>query len=163
MNHKRLVFLVCLCIILGLPLSASMVSFFLVETGIPDSSPNTQYTRIWEDGLMDAFFEAGHIVTNSPASRFDTEPSSEICEVVEFEFNEAVEGGAEYFIVGYLRYETNGPRQIPQEITLQVYSTQNSALLHVLYFPAGSGRDNQEEFQIAKNAGWVVITQMRNN
>ena len=71
MNNKRMGILAVLLILLSFPAFASLVSFMVVETGLSEDISSTQHGSVWEGGLMDAFFDAGFIVTNSPATRVD--------------------------------------------------------------------------------------------
>lgn len=160
MKARYLGSLAVLLVLLAFPASASTVSFLLIETGINDEAPNTQYTSLWEGGLMAAFFDAGHIVTNSPITRMEKKPSQDLSGYVAEDFAEAAEGGAEYFILGYLEYKLDGLKPVPVGIAVKVYMTDSKKLIHELGFPAGTGRNLGEEYQLAQNAGRSIISHM---
>ena len=157
--YKRLGSMAAALMLLAIPASASMVSFQLVETGLNDSASSGQYSRLWESGLMSAFFDAGYIVTSSPITRMENTPApgSFIVESL----NEAAEGGASYFILGFIEYNTQRGRALPVGIVLKVYDSNSRQLIYQQNFPAGSGRDNNEEMQLAQNAGRLIISHMK--
>ena len=158
MTHKRIAGMAALLVLLAFPVSASMVSFLLVETGLGEEAPNTQYSSLWEGGLMAAFFDAGHIVTNSPIARMAVKPDHDFASYIEDDFNEAADGGAEYFILGFLDYQNQG--MVPAGITLKLYTIDSQVLIFEEYFPAGRG-NLSEELQLARNAGLTIISQIR--
>jgi len=157
--YKRLGSMAAVLMLLAIPASASMVSFQLVETGLNGSASSGQYSRLWESGLMAAFFDAGYIVTSSPITRMENTPApgSFIVESL----NEAAEGGASYFILGFIEYNTQRGRALPVGIVLKVYDSNSRQLIYQQNFPAGSGRDNNEEMQLAQNAGRLIISHMK--
>ena len=157
MNNKRLWSMAVLMVFLGFPASASMVSFLLVETGINQEGPSTQYTRVWEGGLMEAFFDAGHIITNSPITRMEKKPSPDLSGEVEEDYYDAVMGGADYFIVGFLDFQIQGGRAVPVGMVLKIYETDSKKMVYEQNFPVGTGKSSDEEFRIAQNAGRTMI------
>jgi hypothetical protein len=161
MNVKRLLSMAALLALLAFPASASMVSFFLVETGLTKDAPGTQYTSLWEGGLMAAFFDAGHIVTNSPIIRMDEKPSQELSGLTEDEYYRAVTGGADFFILGFLDYALQGGRPVPVGILLKLYDTDTKKVIYEQKVPAGTGKNNNEEYRIAQGAGRAIITHLQ--
>jgi hypothetical protein len=136
---------------------ASTVSFLVVETGLNDGISGPQSTsRLWEEGLMAFFFDAGHIVTNNPILRMDKQIPTEIRgTIVESDFNEAVMGGAEYIVLGFLEYETQGSRAVATKMNIKIYTTVPEELVYEQIFPVG--RTSTEENQIVRNAGRTII------
>jgi hypothetical protein len=105
-----------------------MVSVMVIETGLPETAGRNQYSERWENSLMDAFFEAGQIVSNAPIMRLVSKPSAGIEAIAEPEFEEAVEGGFDYFIIVHLDF-TSGS-QSPGTISLLLFRlTPHSKLL----------------------------------
>jgi hypothetical protein len=150
-----------LFVVLTFPVSASVVSFLIVETGINDEASNPQYTSVWEGGLMNAFFDAGHIVTNSPITRMERKPDKDISGIIEADFKEAANGGAEYFILGFLEYRIQGGRPVPSGIQLKIYRTRAQTVVYEHSFQAGTGKSLTEEYQFAQNAGRVIISHLK--
>jgi hypothetical protein len=138
-----------------------MVSILLIETGLSDDAPNTQYASLWEGGLMSAFFDAGYIVTNSPITRMEKRPSQDLSGFVAEDYKEAAEGGAEYFILAYLEYGLAGGKYTPSGISFKVYSTRSNEIIYEEGFPAGTGRNLNEEYQFAQNTGRTIISRLK--
>ena len=161
MNIKRLWGMAALLLLLAFPASASMVSFLVVETGLSEESAASQYSSLWEGGLMEVFFNAGHIVSNYPVARMEKRPAKDISGSIESDFNEAAEGGADYFILGFLEYQLNGLTPLPVGISLKLYKTDTKELIFERNFPAGTGKNPNEEYQYAQNAGRIIISNIK--
>jgi len=161
MNSKRLWTMAVLLVFLGFPVSASMVSFLLVETGLKQESPSAQHTRVWEGGLMEAFFDAGHIITNSPITRMEKKPAPELSGLVEDEFFDAAMGGADYFVLGFLEYRLQGNNAVPVGMALKIYDTDTKRIIYEQQFPVGTGKSSNEEYRIAQNAGKTMISHIK--
>jgi len=157
MNNKRLVSAAVLLLLLVFPVSASTVSFLVVETGLNDEAKN-QYGSLWEGGLMEVFFDAGHIVTNYPIARMGKKPADDLSGPIELDFNEARVGGADYFILGFLEFKDSS---VPSAIDIKIYSTNTEKLVFEHNFPAGTGRNLGEEYQIAKNTGRIIVSNIK--
>jgi len=160
MPYKRRMGLALLFVFLTFPLSASMVSFLLVETGLGEDVTSSQYTSLWEGALMAVFFDAGHIVTNSPFTRIEKLPAMDLAGQMKDDFNEAVNGGADYFILGFLEYKLQGDRPVPVSIVLKTYKTNSQKLVYEQRFPAGTGRNLNDEYQYAQNVGRIIISHL---
>jgi len=116
---------------------------------------------------MSIFFEAGHIVTNNPILRIEkqTTPeipgSADVMAQIEDDVFDAASGGAEYIVFGFLDYQMYGNRAIPSKINIRIYSTAPQELVYEQNFPAGSGRNSNEESQLVQNAGRTIISQIK--
>ena len=161
MFYKRLGGMAVLLVLLAFPASASMVSILLVETGIKEGASSGQYSSLWEGGLMEAFFNAGHIVTNSPIARMEKRPIGDLSGIVEADFDDAVNGGADYFLVAFLEYKNQGEMAIPTGIVLKLFSSYTQKLVYEQNFPAGTGKSLDEEYKFAQNAGRVIISHIK--
>ena len=147
--------------VLTFPVSASVVSFLLVETGLREGAPEPQYTSIWEGGLMNAFFDAGHVVTNSPITRMERKPDRDLTGIVAVDFRDAADGGAEYFILGFLEYSLETGTAVPSEIILKIYRVRSGQVVHEQKFRAGAGKSLNEEYQIAQNVGRSMLSHLQ--
>jgi hypothetical protein len=119
---KRL--LICLLIsAAALPLSAVTVSFLVIETGINAEGNINEHSFLWENSLMNEFFEAGYIVTNAPILRLPGKPAKEFPDEAREELTEAAESGTEYFIVAMLDYPppVNDRKPRPQKVSLRLF------------------------------------------
>ena len=161
MFYKRLGGMAVLLVLLAFPASASMVSILLVETGIKEGASSGQYSSLWEGGLMEAFFNAGHIVTNSPITRMDKRPARDLTGTVEADFDDAVNGGADYFLVAFLEYKNQGDIAIPVKVALKLYSADSQELVYEQSLPAGTGKNLDEEYQFAQKAGRIIISHIK--
>ena len=161
MNYKRLGCIAVLLMVLIFPASASLVSFLVLETGLNEGASGTQYGTIWEEALMSSFFNAGHIVTNSPILRMEQKPAQDLTGQVKADFDEAALSGAEYYVLGFLYYEIRGRAAAPVDIALKTYKTNTGELVFEQNFPVGIGRNPREEYQFAQNAALVIISQLK--
>ena len=162
MNYKLLGCMALLIMILIFPVSASLVSFLIVETGLNEDIPSTQYGMLWEGGLMAGFFDSGRIVTNGPMTRMEEKPAKDLSGAIRFDFDDAVRGGADYFILCVLDHRLQGRRAIPVDITIRAYRTDTRELIFEQSFPVGRGRNQNEEFQNAQSAGREIVSHIRN-
>ena len=95
-----------------------MISFFVIETGLPEGDRN-QHSLRWEDTLLDVFFNAGHIVCNYPIQRLETKPSGNFLQTSALDLEEeALNGGIDYIVLAQLDYSGS---QSPGEISFLIY------------------------------------------
>ena len=161
MNCKRLCILAVLLILLYTPAFASLISFSFVETGVGNDIPGTQHGSVWEGGLMEVFFNAGYIVTNSPLSRIERKPEHTLSGIILTEFEEAVEGGAEYFVLGFLECLVDGGSAVPININIIIYKTNSRERIFEYIFPINNTRTLAQEFDFAKDAGIIILNQIK--
>ena len=135
----------------------------VVETGLDESVLSTQHGSVWEGGLMDAFFDAGFIVTNSPVTRIESRPAVDLSGIILNDFEDAEIGGAEFFILAYLDCQDQGGRMLPLNMTLKMYSINSRQLVFEQSFPVSMERTLEQEFEVAKNAGRILINYIRTN
>ena len=162
---RRIGFILILLGIVIFPVSASMVSFLIVETGIPHSANAGEYAFYWEGGLMGAFFDAGHIVSNSPVMRIESLPSQalqrgEIPQEALFDFYEAQEGGADFFVLAMIEFVSQNGRVIPREISVKIFNTVTQLMVYEEKFPAGSGSNSMDVYSNAQDAGKRIVAQL---
>ena len=110
------------------PLSAATVSVLVVESGLPGGAKSPESSFLWETGIMDVFFDAGHIVCNAPIVRMDETPKEKLPPEVRSELYDARDGGADYFVIALLEYR-NGLEK-PAAVYLRVFSVTDGALLY---------------------------------
>jgi hypothetical protein len=158
---KRLGIIALLWIFLALPVSASMVSFLVVEEGLLPEVPANEYSAVWEDGLMGAFFEAGHIVSNSPILRVERLSGSQLPTEVNTDFNEAFSGGADYFILAVLEFGTQNGGSRPTAISIKIFTTNSQILIYEQRFPAGTGVNPREDYSKAQETARILAAQIR--
>lgn len=102
---------------LGVSAHAQMVSFFVIETGLPDNGNITVHSELWENAFLDVFFDAGHIVTNDPIMRIEKRPAFEAVQLINM--NEVRQTGNDYIVIAQLDFESEITP--PQDISLFIY------------------------------------------
>jgi hypothetical protein len=150
----------CPWIVIGLwlfavsPLSAATVSFLVVETGLPGETESSLYSSLWESGLFDVFFEAGHIVSNAPIKRLETKPQKSFPDEVKGDLNDAADGGAEYFILALLDYPQAAAQKNPKprNIALRVFKISPYKLLYEQSYAEKNSGNIDEEFSTIKQS-----------
>jgi hypothetical protein len=134
------------------PLSAATLSFLVVETGEgegpleasarpgPAASSNFESSSLWETSLFDVFFEAGHIVSNSPILRMNRgggadfpgkeAPHKEFPPEIRVDLDEAAASRADYFILALLAYPAGaaGRNAKPEGVSLRIYAAVRGGL-----------------------------------
>ena len=106
MAKKILIPALFFCVLFVSRAEAAMVSFLVVETGLTQPVPVREYSLLWENSLMDAFFDAGYIVSNASMLRLQSWPQSGFPQEVRTEMDNAIRGGAEFFIIARLDYDS---------------------------------------------------------
>jgi hypothetical protein len=138
------------------PLSAATVNVLVLESG--EGPFPFESSALWESCLLDVFFEAGHVVSNSPvlrpaggfpggegAGEFPGELLPEL---------EALEG-VDYLVLVFLAYPSPaaGPGQRPEELRFRVYSFKAGEGSPAPGASAGGGRRLVWEGRFSLEAG----------
>jgi hypothetical protein len=89
------------------PLFCANISILVIETGLQDGKPlrGGEVTSLWEAGLMDVFFESGHIVTNVQSFALKETPAGGLPPAVGSHISDAGDAGVDYFILACIGYE----------------------------------------------------------
>jgi len=141
-------------------LRAATVSILVIETGLPPESGSTPSASVWETGMMDAFFDAGHIVSNAPSMQIAEGPvsggmTSQPPEVGR-EFEEARIGGADFFVLIFLTYSLDNPDS-PGEVCIRVFSVSTGNVLYETTSVVRSGGNTDGELvNVKQNAEKVI-------
>jgi hypothetical protein len=149
------------CLTQTLPVRAATVSLIVIETGAAEETAAEKNGRetleSWETGMMNVFFEAGHIVSNAPAVRLLQPPDGDMPPEARREFDEADSGGADYFIV--LRLDYGAETEKPDQISLELYKIHPRGLIYGKnYVPALAGN-----FPTAVTLARTLIPYIRGN
>jgi hypothetical protein len=75
---KKITLILFLGASLVLNAEAYMVSFFIIESGLPLEGIKNQHSQLWENAFFDVFFDAGYIVSNTPMMRIASKPKMSI-------------------------------------------------------------------------------------
>jgi hypothetical protein len=154
MLSKSLVYGLFLYIFAIFPINAAMVSFLVIETGLPAGSPVSQYTTIWENSLLEVFFESGHIITNSPILRLAEMPTEDLPYEAERDFESAKDGGMHFFLIAIVDHNS------PNNVSLRLFSVGTHQLLQRQeYSDTGFKSRREEQDNIKKTIG-AIATQL---
>ena len=143
----------------ALPLQAYTVSFIVVEAGLPQEYPTAEASMLWENGLLDVFFDAGHIVSNARIARIlgDLDAGG-LPQGIQGEYNEAAAGGAQFFILVLLDY--TGSRNMiprPQEISIRLFGANPYRYFLEQKYPGGRASPVADELIAAKDAARRLV------
>jgi hypothetical protein len=126
------------------------VSFIVIETGLVQEGAAAS-SNIWENGLMDAFFDAGHIVSNARTIRVDRERIKDFPDEAQADFDEAREGGVEFFVMALLDYQS--PNTAPRQVSLKVFRVEPCQKV----YEQGYSGPIRDELAGAKNAARSIL------
>jgi hypothetical protein len=146
---KKITFVFFIGVFFVINIEASVVSFFIIESGLPAEMVKNQHSQQWENAFFDVFFDAGHIVCNAPMIRIDSKPKMSIEKFVQDEMDEAKQGGAEFLIVAQLDF--SGDSMAPREISLILFKITPYKLIHERKITGKSYKSEKEELDDLKN------------
>jgi hypothetical protein len=140
-----------------------------------------QSSLLWENGLMDVFFDAGHIVSNAPIMRIPEKTTEKLPDPVRIEFDQARNGGADYFIMVLLEYPASivngipgsdespasGGAEVswgkpvsggkPEKVYMRIFSVSNETLVYEIACAGTVRLDvNEELIEVKKNAAKLI-------
>jgi hypothetical protein len=140
---KNLAFSIILFSVLTFRLNAAMVTFLVVETGLRETEAKKLQSQSWENNLMDTFFDAGHIVSNSIMIRMESSPKDEFKKIVIDEADVALYGGADFMVLAHLNYISGD--NSPVEIVLYLYRLYPVEKIYEHRFAGSSYKSQKDE------------------
>ena len=140
--------------------NAANISVMIIETGLDAEKEKMQYSGLWESGVLDVFFESGHIVSNAPIMRLDYIPDEIFPAEAEKDLNEAKEGSMEYLLVVQINYKNllNGR---PKQVVMRLFKILPFKLLHEENLSDAKSRNTKEEFEFIKQAARIFISKVK--
>jgi len=135
-------------------LYAANVSVLVMESGQSRESAGTQYPYLWENGLMDAFFDSGHIVTNSPKIQIDGKLSEDFPAEAERDFDNAQEGGMDYFLIAIIDYAT-------PYVSLRLFDIRSTKMVREQNYRITTFKNTKEELDKIKAAARTMAAYLR--
>lgn len=160
-------FITLVILILGsMPLMAATVSVLVIETGLPSGKGRSSSASVWESGVMDAFFDAGYIVSNAPSIQLDKAPALQLPAEARREYEEARLGGADFFVVVQLIYPCQSNestidvpvQEQPKSVSIAVFKVSSGELIYQASVGNRIFGNSNEEFLIAKqNTGKIIL------
>ena len=158
MLKKHMIAVLCTGIFAGFfalsPLGAATVSVLVMEAGPTRENQGGQYPILWENGLLEVFFDSGHIVTNSPTLQIAEKPTVDFPPEAAREFDNAQEGGMEYFLVAIVDYAR-------ANVSLRLFSTTSPKMIHEQQYAANTFRSSTEEYEKIKKAVSAMTVYLR--
>jgi hypothetical protein len=159
MSAKSLLCALLLCVLPVAGVKAATVSFLVVETGLSAEAGANQHSGLWESGLLDVFFEAGHIVSNAPVLRIFESPVTDLPEEAGTDLDEAREGGVEFFILALLDYDASeNPR--PQNVLLRIFRMNPFKKIYEQQYADRTSKNLADEFENLKKAARTLVSHL---
>lgn len=158
---------VFLCLFTGIavpaPVFAYTVSFIVIEAGPVQDGAVTGAANLWENGLMDVFFNAGHIVSNAHALRIDRAIFKDFPDEMQADFDEARQGGVDFFVTALLDYGAGeapvspGTSVGPRQVLLKVFRVEPYQKVYEQGYSGPIG----DELTKAKSAARSILPHLR--
>jgi len=152
---KKPIILLFVCAAAAIPLYPATVSFLVIEAGLPEEYPVSQHSIMWENGMMDVFFEMGHIVSNSPMMRLDYTPSEGFPDEAEKELESAKEGGMEYLLIAVVNHPS------PHHVSLRLFRTASLEMILEHKYADRNYTTRKEELDAVRENVMVLARRIR--
>ncbi|MCL2600795.1 MAG: hypothetical protein FWD88_06410, partial [Treponema sp.] len=135
-----------MCAVAVSGLYAANVSFLVMETGVPRDGASSRYSIMWENGLLEVFFESGHIVSNAPRmSLTDTVISEGFPSEAARDHADARNGGMDYFLIAIIEHPS-------RDVSLRLFTTTSQKMIAERAYPGSSTRTVREENENIRTA-----------
>ena len=144
---NRIVFAAAFSFFLAAAANAAMVSFFVIEAGLPENAGSNQHSAQWENAFMDVFFDAGYIISNAPVLRVEAKPAGDLLTAA-CDIHEARAWGIDYILVALLDYNTE--MRIPEKISFLIYKVTSNERLFERQIDGKTYRSSREEYDDIK-------------
>jgi hypothetical protein len=144
-KNRGFIFTAIFGLILTINANATMVSFYLIETGLSENAEDNQLSFLWENAFMDVFFDAGFIVSNAPILRMPNKPVGDIMSQVNM--TAVRNAGIDYLLIAQLDFTVNGS---PCEITFYIYKVNPREKILERQIQGRESRPSREEFEYMK-------------
>jgi len=128
---------------------AAMISFMVIETGLPEFALKNPHSERWETSLLDVFFDAGHIVSNAPILRLASNPQNGIETIARPDIDEAAETGADYFLIAQLDFTPGSVT--PHTVYLLLFRLRPFGKIYERQVPGrvyASSRDESDNYRV---------------
>jgi hypothetical protein len=129
-------------------IEASMISFYVIETGLPENAERNRHSALWENAFMDVFFDHGYIITNYPMLRLGAKPDESIIKASGFDVDEAKDAGIEYILIAQLDYDSS--IKGPEEITFYLFTVAQHEIIYERKISGRNYRQEKDEFNDLK-------------
>jgi len=150
---KRTAITAVFCVLMCVNAGASMVSFYVIETGVPENRRENQYSVFWENAFLDVFFDAGHIVCNAPILSLQGGLSGDILHQVNM--LEVRDAGIDFVIIARLDYNSGA---VPSEMFFYVFRVNPREKLYERQLEGREARPVREELEYMKTIARGLVT-----
>jgi hypothetical protein len=147
-------------------LPASTVSVLIIETGRNGDNPVKDYSSLWEYGILDVFFEAGHIVSNAPIMQTRRKAAKELPDEARPDMAEAKEGGADFFVLALLDYtspDKGGVAGKPDAVSLRLFKISDNKAIYQENISPETYSSRDDEIQGIKRIVRKLVPLVRND
>jgi hypothetical protein len=134
-------------------LCAANVSVLVIEAGLNGEKSRAQYAALWENALLEAFFDSGHIITNSPKIQIDGKDDDFPAEA-ERDFDNAKEGGMDFFLIALIDYSTS-------IVSLRLFDIRSTKKVLEQMYAADTFRNTRDETDKVKTAARIMAAHVR--
>ena len=131
--------------ILAIPVFAANVSCLVIETGPLPEGPRSQYSKLWENNLMDVFFDKGHIVSNGRIVRLNQRSKDSFPIEAVNDFEEAKKSGMDYFLVAIIEHPERNDISKTEIVYLRLFSTKTQDLINEQVYEDNQPKSAKEE------------------
>jgi len=135
-------------------LYAANVSVLVMETGENRDYPGTEYPILWENSLFDAFFDSGHIVTNSTKMQVNGTISGDFPPEAKRDFDNAQEGGMDFFLLAIIDYAA-------PNVSLRLFDIRSTKMVREQKYQIATLRRTNDEVDKIKTAARVMAAHLR--
>jgi len=135
-------------------LCAANISVLVMEAGQSVENTGNQYSILWENALMDALFDSGHIVSNSIKIQIGEKPDGDFPAEAEREFNNAQEGGMDYFLIAIIDYAA-------PLVSLRLFDIKSTKMVFEQKYTVTTFKNVKEESDKIKAAVRVIVARLR--
>jgi len=133
---------------------AANVSVLVIESEQGGEKQRAQYAHLWENELLNALFESGHIVTNSPVITVDEKITDDFPAEAERDLENARDGGMDFFLIAIINYAT--PR-----VSLRLFDIKSTKKVLEQNYAITTFRNTNDEMDRIKTATRVLAAHVR--
>jgi len=150
----RIFTVLCIGMIAAPALWAANVSVLIMESGQSRENTGNQYSALWENGLMDAFFDSGHIVTNSPKMQMKGKTDNDFPAEAERDLRSAQDGGMDYFLIALIDYAA-------PLVSLRLFDVKSTKMVFEQKHAVTTFRNTKDESEKIKTAARVMAARLK--
>jgi hypothetical protein len=146
---KSILISLFLGIFFTLQIEASVISFYVIETGLQTEGARNRNSILWENAFLDVFYESGYIVSNYPMMRLPSKSEGNIVEASGFDADEAKDAGVDYILITQLDYDN---AQLPPNIiTFYIFRVNNHQIIYEKQISRMANKPEKDAYEDMKS------------